>query len=293
MDGDMSFRVNHVNSARRPEAAAAKASRGGGRIALILLTLHGSAGALDDAAPFGTVANHPLTLEAAPSTTGEVAPEAAKTGANPSQVQPAWELPARELAPIGPPSDPTAMGSTNGAATPQGGLANALDPRRSGTLRVIAATGGVILTVIVSLKLLQRFLMGGLARAPGGPSGILQVLARYPIARGQQLILLSLGRRILLLHQSGASMSTLAEISEDAEAASLRTHLEAADREIQGQGFSALLRGLSGAFHSATEASAHDLAPETVDGVETIDLTRPRNTSRRGRRWLRLRGGLR
>jgi len=162
-------------------------------------------------------------------------------------------------------------------------LIAALDPRPSGVARVIAATGGVIVTIFLTLKTLQRLAPGSSARVRG-PSGIIDVLARYPVARGQQLVLLSLGRRILLVHQSGSTMSPLAELTDEAEAASLRARLEADERERRGQGFSAALRGFGSSFRSSSAASPSDLLPVAPGEVQMIDLTRSSRPARGHRR---------
>jgi hypothetical protein len=72
---------------------------------------------------------------------------------------------------------------------------------------------------------------GGLwaALGPGGraPSGILEVLGRYPVGRGCTLVLLKLDRRILLVSQSsggklsGVTMTTLAEVTDIEDVASI------------------------------------------------------------------------
>ena len=66
-----------------------------------------------------------------------------------------------------------------------------------------------------------------LALGPAGraPSGVLEVLGRYPAGRGTLLILLRLDRRVLLVAQSGGrtgtGMTTLCEIDDPASVASL------------------------------------------------------------------------
>lgn len=92
---------------------------------------------------------------------------------------------------------------------------------------------GVIGLILLSAAVLRRVAKsgGGLAAAltAGGaaPAGIIEVLARYPISRGQSLVLLKVDRRVLLLsHASGvrgqaAAFSTLSEITDPDEVASI------------------------------------------------------------------------
>ncbi len=97
----------------------------------------------------------------------------------------------------------------------------------SGWVRTGLALGGVIglvlLTRVALVRLSKR--SGSLALSLGGggraPSGVLEVLGRFPVARGQTLVLLRMDRRILLLSQSAAGCSTLAEVTDADEVASL------------------------------------------------------------------------
>jgi hypothetical protein len=93
--------------------------------------------------------------------------------------------------------------------------------------------GALILVVGIILatgKLIARFgpsagLMAALGPRGKAPSGVLEVLGRYPVSRGSMLVLLKLDRRILLVSQQsgrgGTTMQTLTEITDPAEVASL------------------------------------------------------------------------
>ena len=72
---------------------------------------------------------------------------------------------------------------------------------------------------------------------------VVEILARYPVGRGQSLIVLRVARRVLLLHQAGTSMTTLSEFAdpvartlEDLERRSKETEakLEAARQQLEG-----------------------------------------------------------
>lgn len=67
--------------------------------------------------------------------------------------------------------------------------------------------------------------VGGLAGQLGAggkaPSGLLSVLGRFPVARGQTLVLLKVDRRVLLLSQTSAGFSTLSEITDPEDVASI------------------------------------------------------------------------
>jgi flagellar biogenesis protein FliO len=94
--------------------------------------------------------------------------------------------------------------------------------------RIAGALGLTLALAIGVLALLRKLSLGrdalGSARAP---SGLVEVLARYPLAPRQNLIVLKLDRRVLLLSHSvggrgeASSVRTLTEIVEPEEVASI------------------------------------------------------------------------
>lgn len=92
-------------------------------------------------------------------------------------------------------------------------------------------TGGALAIVITLIMLLRVGLTkvsrlgGGLSHEFGAggraPSGVLQVLGRYPVSRGQSLVLLQMDRRIVLLGQTASGFTTLSEVTDPDEVASL------------------------------------------------------------------------
>lgn len=148
---------------------------------------------------------------------------------------------AREGLPLGGVRDAQKKGF--GAATttsPMGGLA---------ILRTIGAVGVVVLLIVLTRVLLVRLSRVGNAGirsqlGPGGraPSGIVQILGRYPVARGQTLVLLKLDRRVLLLSQTGAGFNTLSEIVDAEEVASILSKSRDEEGESLTARFGALLR---------------------------------------------------
>lgn len=90
----------------------------------------------------------------------------------------------------------------------------------------------VVIGIILCAAIIVRKLAKGdpgLASALGAggkaPSGVLEVLGRYPVARGQNLVLLRIDRRVLLLShtygKSGSGFSTLTEMTDPQEVASI------------------------------------------------------------------------
>lgn len=131
-----------------------------------------------------------------------------------------------------------------------------------------------VVGIIVLLGAIYKWLAsksGGLAGQIGAggksPSGLVSVLARYPLGRGQTLVLLKLDRRVLLLCQSasgrmrgGVTTQTLSEIANPEEVASIIAKAEGTG------GFNEVLHG-----YESMESS-----PEEMRGVEVVDLTRRR-----------------
>lgn len=140
-----------------------------------------------------------------------------------------------------------------------------LDLRRGDFLQVLGA-----LAIVLILLFVTRFVLARVSGVAGGPrpSGVVEILARYPVARGQQLVLLKLARRILLVHQSGAEMTTLSEITDENEVAALLGRIEAGAKK-DTPAFSAWF----GKF-----AREHDQLSEQSTGLagdsEVVDLTR-------------------
>lgn len=93
-------------------------------------------------------------------------------------------------------------------------------------------------------------LIASLGPAGRAPSGVIEVLARYPVARTQKLVLLRVGRRVVLTCQSGSvrggagSMSTLAEFSDADEVAALLRAVRQSDNTGSQAEFRDALRSL-------------------------------------------------
>lgn len=133
-------------------------------------------------------------------------------------------------------------------------------------------TGGSLTLVLALIfgaaRLTKRLARANpdLASAIGGvsggksPAGLLEILGRYPLGRGQSLILLRLDTRILLLAQSGAggdgiggrlslgsraraggSLTTLCEVNSPEDVASILMRTQDADQQSIASGFRQLL----------------------------------------------------
>lgn len=143
------------------------------------------------------------------------------------------------------------------------------------SVRTTVVLGGVV-AVILGLAMGVRVLArrhGGLMAACGAggrsPSGVLSVLGRYPIARGQTLLLLQFDRRVLLVGQttgrSGARLATLAEMTDADEVASVLVKSRDESGESVAQKFREIVEKMS------EPASAPERAVTVVAPVERAD----------------------
>ncbi len=145
------------------------------------------------------------------------------------------------------------------------------------------ALGATLLVIVLSRSVIRRAgnRMGGGKR----PEGVVAVLARYPIARGQQIVLLKVGRRVIVTHQGPQGMQPLSEFAAEADVADLVARCEAGSRASGPFSFDALLRQSGGKLDAASSVAARPSAgpvrealPPFMRGaeIETVDLTRAR-----------------
>ena len=163
-----------------------------------------------------------------------------------------------------PPHESRPLGVPNGVleARPTGSEADSalgeLDPRNNDLVRVLLALGVVVVLLFGVRKLMRR--AGGSLGGGRRPSGVLQVHARYPVARGQHLVLVQVGPRMLLVHQGSGTMRTLSEFHGE-DLTDLRARLESGGRSPK-------------AFQRLLESQSPHATPD--DGSELVDLTRGR-----------------
>ena len=189
---------------------------------------------------------------------------------------------ANELAPVEAattlPESRWAARTLPGSAREQ--VADSSVPVSGDGLRDALEVGGglaVVLVLLLGLRWLVRRTSTGAGRGLAGgraPSGVASILARYPIARGQQVLLLGVGQRIIVVHQSAGTMQTLSEFTDPDEVLALRMQINGTERSQADQGFTAKIT-------QALEKKPDGPALEPVAGMpglvsETVDLTQKR-----------------
>lgn len=213
------------------------------------------------------------------------------------QTLPAAPLVAPAAAPVQFKKEQLGLGPSGKAIAP-GTKTNAT--RESGTAsrdwfgKTLLPLLGVLALAVgvgVALRTAARR-QGGLRATLGAggraPSGILEVLGRYPVGRGVTLVLLKLDSRILLLSQAaggrlgaGANFTTLAEITDPEQVASILVRSRDADGDSLAERFKSLLTRFDrqmdpparAALTGETTTRSDALWDGTRSDIPIIDLT--------------------
>jgi len=128
-----------------------------------------------------------------------------------------------------------------------GGGASDGDSAR-GWLRTLGALAVVAGLIFAARWLLRRWGATG----PAGQAGPMEVLARASVAPRQQLLLVRLGTRLVLIGAGGGTMTTLAEVTDQAEVDELIQSVKA----VKGAGLAGLLTRQNKGFLARNAKSA-------------------------------------
>lgn len=153
-----------------------------------------------------------------------------------------------------PATESKGLGGAPAVARKSAGAPGSRDEAKSWISQTTVSLAGV-LAVAVGIGVAVRFVsrrQGGLrsSLSAGGrsPAGIMEVLGRYPVGRGATLVLLKLDRRVLLLSQCslgklgmGSSFSTLCEITDPDEVASILVKTRDDDGDSMTERFTSML----------------------------------------------------
>lgn len=185
-------------------------------------------------------------------------------------------------------------GSLGAGATATGGTGGSLTSSASPFMTQVVPTA-LALSGTIGAIFLARFAMRRFGDKLGRgkrPSGVVEVLARYPFARGHHIVLIKVGRRVLVTHQSAQGISTLSEFTSHADVADLIARCEAGARGTDQFSFDSLLRNSDREFDAPSaldrrpqklqRGEGRSALPANVRGaeIETIDLTRRRGVAR-------------
>ncbi len=235
--------------------------------------------------------NAAMSVEPAAAPAADAEPTSASAEPRKTDVRPSQGLASGALSGSTSGSTSGSMsGSTSGSSQAKGSLGNAAASRglSSELVTTGVALGATLLVIVLARSAVKRF--GGGGAAGKRPSGVVEVLARYPLARGQSIVLIKVARRVIVAHQSSDGMKPLSEFSSEEDVADLLARCEAGARGTSQFSFDALLRQSGKAFDgfgsSAKDRAGkaderidpRDTLPAVMRGaeIETVDLTRTR-----------------
>ena len=119
------------------------------------------------------------------------------------------------------------------------------------------------LAAVIALILLLRFGARRFLDLPGGQrsTGAVQVLSRTVLAPRQHVVLLKVGKRIIVVGDSGGQMSSLGDIADPDEVASLVGHIREEKLTVSAKAFGSLFRRAKDDLEEAPETESHSPAP--------------------------------
>ncbi|HVZ92877.1 MAG TPA: flagellar biosynthetic protein FliO [Phycisphaerales bacterium] len=208
------------------------------------------------------------TVTTTPQSTGP-APEVQAAAAIPPTA-----LPEQERLPLGAAKKPSLVQSPGTAKTSDS--PSILDHPVTRTALALA----LVIALLFGLRAVVRRVSGlssGLRQQLGAagkaPSGVLEVLGRYPVSRGQTLVLLRLDRRVVLLSQTTSGFATLSEITDADEVASILTKARDDEDASLSARFNTMLRQIERdpAIASMEEESS-PVTPRTAAELPRVGL---------------------
>lgn len=131
-------------------------------------------------------------------------------------------------------------------------------------IKTVGALGVVLAAILLTRMILNRVLG---RTAVSGPSPLLEVLARVSVARGQNILLIRTGRRVLLVGDGSSGLRTLADIQEPEEVAGLLSAAAADRPHSVSSSFSQLLSRFNGDYRDSQRRveEGSDVAEYQVD----------------------------
>ena len=168
-------------------------------------------------------------------------------------------------------------GGNGGAARRDGnGKPVAPPPPPAGfALRNVALSLGAVLGLIFVVYWLIRQMFPGVAAARS--SSLVRVLSRSVLAPRQQVLLLQVGRRVIVVGDSGAQMSPLAQIEDPDEIAALVGQIESEKRPAASAfgGFFGRARAPFDSLESDPKPAIDDRAEPTDDEADAAEEQPP------------------
>jgi flagellar biogenesis protein FliO len=137
------------------------------------------------------------------------------------------------------------------------------------TRRVAFALGVVLVAIYAGHRVWRRLGMPGSTNKTGQT---LQVMSRLAVSPKQQVLLIRVGRRFVLVGNSGTQMNPLCEISDPDEAAALLGQTVTDSRESSTATFHDVLDGAQGRFDADIKSAQK--SPEEDPEVSALNSAR-------------------
>jgi flagellar biogenesis protein FliO len=224
----------------------------------------------------GTVAigpDEPLeTVDSTSSPAADREPLVDDLPALPVSIEEQAERSPLESKPLGHRAEPSIRISRSGSEGSSVDGAAELGTQISEFAKVAGALAAVLVLAFAARAIVRR--ISGVGMAGARPSGVVEILARYPLARGQQFVVVKFARRIVLAHAHGTGMSPLCEMSDPEEVAALLARLEAGANGKTAGKFRQTLKQFQTEHRTVSVRESERLIPSRGDGAEIVDLTR-------------------
>jgi len=133
------------------------------------------------------------------------------------------------------------------------------------TNRLALALGVVLVAMFVAHRIWKKL---GLPGVSGQLTGVLQVVSRLSVSPKQQILLVRVGRRLVLVGNSGNQMNSLCEIGDAEEAAAILGQNAVERDESVTTSFNAVLDGEEKHFEEEIAAN-EEVAPEEDSAIAT------------------------
>lgn len=210
-----------------------------------------------------------MVLAAAVLAAAVVLQAAEEAGADPAQAEAGLE--AADPAGNPGPGRPLERILPDGAERPRPRRLEDRPEPGPGIAGVLLGSGAVLALMAVAFALLRRFLRGSRFMAGGGA---INVLARKPLGPKQEMFLVEVGPRVILVGSTRDRLSSLGEITDPAEVASLRARLEGERPGSAAGEFRASLkeglRGEEGPQEPEEVLGAYAAIAEEVAGIRSM-----------------------
>jgi flagellar biosynthetic protein FliO len=131
---------------------------------------------------------------------------------------------------------------------------------------------GISLAVVVALIYATRWTLKKIApaAASSNSSSAIRVISRNPVSPKQQIVVVQVGRRLLVVGDSGQQLTTLCEISDPDESATLLAQIRREKDQPVARSFAAML-GLASAKFKAADGFDEPAAASGVTQSASLD----------------------